>query len=107
MNVSLKNKIRFHCLKVITTFSLVFLTVSCFDDEEVESTERPSFEASEYDDQIIAAPGVEKEDALEKFVSNNTASTGEGKSGCMKSIAFLIGILTSVYAFVGFHNNTN
>ena len=40
MNVSLKNKIRFHCLKVITTFSLVFLTVSCFDDEEVESTER-------------------------------------------------------------------
>ncbi len=40
MNVSLKNKIRFHCLWVIKTFSLVFLTVSCFDEEEAESTER-------------------------------------------------------------------
>lgn len=34
------NKIRCHCLYVLTTFALVFLTVSCFDDEEVENSER-------------------------------------------------------------------
>ena len=40
MNISLKKKIRFPHLVVITIFSLVFLTVSCFDDEEEESTEK-------------------------------------------------------------------
>lgn len=45
MNVSLKNKIRFHCLKILTTFSLVFLTVSCFDEDEAESTARSEVNA--------------------------------------------------------------
>ena len=40
MNVSLKKKIRFPHLVVITIFSLVFLTFSCFDDKEEESTEK-------------------------------------------------------------------